>query len=635
VARDLILDVVARKNSRDLSTLADEFDRLAKETDDAGQKMHKTGTFSKFLQDELKQTRAEVKALGQEFEFTGNKDVFAKLRGAQSNLKSLEGIQKQLTSALVKGATDGGTEGGKGFTSAISGFLSTPVLGPLTAGALVAGAVLAAPAVGAVLGGALVGGAGISGLFAGALTQLKTNPEVQASARDFTDWLSAEWKAGTAAFAEPLQGAFSLLKTDLAGPIGDLKKDFAYLAPYVQQFATYLGAAVEKFMPGFNRMIQSSGPILTEMGRDLVIVADGLNTMFDEISKGSKGEVEALDTLARIIGGTLAATGFLIRGLSNAYDALIRVDDAVIKFVEDWASWTPMALFMKATGIDKYIDGIARSFDAGGVSVSGMARGLDHLTREADQQKAAVDALTGAWDKWFGLSMGVDQATLRYHQDLTQLSEAIQQNGRQWDLNTKSGQDNYGALLNAIQGAHDLRQAQIDSGAGADAANRAYQASVDKLLDMAGKAGLSKSEIAKLKAQVDGLRGSLESLDGKVVHYSVVGTTRGPGGKESGYYQGLATGGRIPGYAEGGGVIRVGEMGPEYLTLPSTAGPAYITPNSAINGAANTTGVGGQLRLTVDVRGGASGSADAALASWFMNGVRTGQIKVDLAQLAA
>src|SRR2546430_17164989 len=100
MGRDLVLDVVAKKNSRDLSTLADEFDRLAKETDDAGRRMHSTGTFSPFLDAELVKTKQHVQELGKEFEATGDKDVFAKLRGAQSNVSSLERIKKGLSHAL-------------------------------------------------------------------------------------------------------------------------------------------------------------------------------------------------------------------------------------------------------------------------------------------------------------------------------------------------------------------------------------------------------------------------------------------------------------------------------------------------------------------------------------------------------
>src|SRR5689334_11249948 len=104
MARDLVLDVIARKNSRDLSTLADEFERLAKRTDASGKKFGEFSSFSNYLEGQLYRTRVQVRELGQEFDRTGDKDVFAKLRGAQANLKSLERIKADLSKSIDDGA---------------------------------------------------------------------------------------------------------------------------------------------------------------------------------------------------------------------------------------------------------------------------------------------------------------------------------------------------------------------------------------------------------------------------------------------------------------------------------------------------------------------------------------------------
>src|SRR5574343_1478147 len=104
MARDLVLDVIARKNSRELGQLADEFDKVARKSDEAGHHLQQTGTFSQFLDKEIENTKVHVRELGDEFDRTGNKDVFAKLKGAQGNLRSLEGIKKSLTASLEQGA---------------------------------------------------------------------------------------------------------------------------------------------------------------------------------------------------------------------------------------------------------------------------------------------------------------------------------------------------------------------------------------------------------------------------------------------------------------------------------------------------------------------------------------------------
>lgn len=116
MAKDLILDVVAKKNSRDLSTLADEFDKLRKKVDDSSAGFGKNTKFSALLDKQLAATRDQVKQLGEEFDRTGDKDVFAKLGGAQKNLASLERIKKQLTSALDQGAQDAAPQVGQAIT---------------------------------------------------------------------------------------------------------------------------------------------------------------------------------------------------------------------------------------------------------------------------------------------------------------------------------------------------------------------------------------------------------------------------------------------------------------------------------------------------------------------------------------
>jgi hypothetical protein len=460
-----------------------------------------------------------------------------------------------------------------GFMQTLGNMAKTPELGAV--GGLMA--VQLASMLLAGIGGAVEGAAGLGGILTGALVQLKTNPEVQGAAKDFGSWLGTEFKDETAVFAGPLEDAFKILKTDLRGPVADLGKDFAYLAPYVRDFASYIGAVVEKFMPGFNRMIQSSGPVLTELGHDLVYVADGLSTMFDEISKGGKGEVEALDTLFRFLGATLAATGFLIRGAADTFDGFVQVEKTAVDWTDKWlGSWTLAGPLLRATGLKGEVDGIANSFDGGGAHIDGFAKHVDQLTLDIARQKATVDALTKAWDDWFGLSMTLDQATLTYHQDVTALTDSIAQNGRTFDLNTKAGQANYGALLQAIQGAHDLRDAQIASGTSTAQANAQYSASVNYLITMASKVGLSKDQIALLVSQVDQLTAALQHLDKNVnpAHLSQLvgsGWTLG---------QGLAEGG----YVAPGGIIHAAEgllppRSPGTLVLagePQTGGEVMI-----------------------------------------------------------
>src|SRR6266545_3269277 len=127
MSRDLVLDVIAKKSSRELSVLAEEFER------------------------------------------TGSSDVFGKLRGAQGNLRSLEKIKVDLTSALETGVKDaipvvedtlasGAQQGSRTFWTAFSSL--PPQAQAAIIAALVGVVTVSAPVLGSALGGAIVAGVG-------------------------------------------------------------------------------------------------------------------------------------------------------------------------------------------------------------------------------------------------------------------------------------------------------------------------------------------------------------------------------------------------------------------------------------------------------------------------------------------
>lgn len=589
MARDLVLDVIARKNSRDLNTLADEFDRAARQTDDFGDKLNKTNRFSKYLDDQLLLTKQKVRELGVEFERTGDKDVFAKLRGAQGNVKSLERIKTDLT----KSFGDTGAEASNAFSAGFVGGLgrvalaASPALAPM--------AVMLVAELLAAVGGAITAGAGLGGVFAGAITQIKTNPDVQAAAGDLGHWFSEQWKLDTGAFAEPTRDAIALIKTELRGPMDDLRKDFSVIAPYTRDFANSLGVAAQKFMPGLNRLLQNSGPLIQEAGHDLEILSEAVSRFMIDLSEGEKGEAEALRTLVRGLADLITFTGGAINVSAHLWDGYVQGTRSAVDWADKWlGKITLIHPLLRLTGAKERIDEIAGAYNNLGPAVGRILPPISSVTREVDNQKRVVDGLTKSWNDWFGVSMGVDQALLSLNQSETALTESIKENGRHWELNTKTGQANYGTLLSVIQAAHDYRDAQIASGVSADQANAEYQKTIEAQIGMAQKFGLSAAQANSLRTQVGGLSDALDSLRTDITirtHFITEGTP------PSSFYHGLATGGRVPGYAGGGGTIRVGEQGPEYLSFGP--GPAYVTPNSAINGAANSGGAGGENVLRV------------------------------------
>lgn len=455
------------------------------------------------------------------------------------------GLGRVVTQSFGQFGRKGGIQAGDAFEG---GFMS--VLGDMAGAtwpALVPVGVGIASELLAAVGGVVSGGAGIASIFAGGLIQARSNPQVKAAAVGFGSWVAGEFKDASASFAAPLEDAFNILKADSAGPMSDLKRDWAIVAPYARDFAMYLGAAEEKIMPGVNRLLQNSGPLIKELGKDVVYVADGFSTLFDQISRGGKGEAEALDVLGRAIGDLLAGIGYTIHGASEIFDAFVQAEDAVTGFFEKvyhYAAYVapPLELVSKAFGlVHDRADGVSRAFDDGGSSVSGFGRHLDMLTADIDRQKKEVDDLTTSWDKWLKGVLNVDEANISAHRSMSALSDSIKQNGRVWDLNTKAGQDNYETLVRGIRAQQDLRDANIASGMSTAQANAIFRQNTDAMLGAAHQAGFAGSQYAYLKSQVDGLSSALNSLDGKLVDTARLAKLSGSWGVK----QGLSHGGAV------------------------------------------------------------------------------------------
>jgi hypothetical protein len=635
MAKDLILDVVARKNSRDLSTLADEFDKLAKKTDDAGRKMHQTGTFSQFLEGELAKTKVKVKELGEEFERTGNKDVFAKLRGAQANVRSLEGIQKQLTSALESGVkaaipvvgdslTQAGQAGSKNLWQAFS---QMPPQAQAAIAAGVSTAVgVAAPVLGSMVGGAILAGIGAAGIGAGIAVQLH-DPAVESALADLKSRISKDLTDATSAFAPVAIRGFEELSKAADDIAPGLRLTFTKMAPYAERLFKGFADMARNAAPGFEKAMEVGSQILARIAdSDLPRLGLAMKQTLDMMSEHPKQAADGVHYAFVAVEATFMTFGFVIKTLmGNLRD--LQVLAAAAR--GDWPGLINLLGSDKPTTLGKAIGAVK-------VEAAGAGDEMQKLAARIDQVNLTTDTLAGKMSqKMFSAFMSVDQASLHWHETLTSMHETLAKNGtaidkhtHALDLNSKKGQENESAILGAVQANMAQYQAWIAAGSKAEDAARQYDTNTLALEKQMRQAGYTQAQIDTLIGKYKGIPDTVNTaiatqglteainslddairlanhLDGRVVKMTIQEEHRtiftGSMAAVASDYHGHASGGRvaIPGYAQGGGVIKVGEMGPEYLSLPAMNGPAYVTPNHAINGAANRGSgeVIGELRV--------------------------------------
>jgi hypothetical protein len=247
----------------------------------------------------------------------------------------------------------------------------------------------------------------------------------------------------------------------------------------------------------------------------------------------------------------------------------------------------------------------------------------------------ATSNLAAQWEaKLFGEMMNLDQATLHWHESLNSLRDTLSQNGLAIDQhthliseNSKAGLENRSAILAAVQANQAQYQAMVAGGISAIDAAKAYDQNTAALEAQLHKAHLTTAQIDDLIGKyrgvpdkvntalaVQGLSEAINNLG------NLLAEIHGLNGRDFGFTitekhvyetdyishsrgeRGGAHGGNLRGYAGGGSVFKVGEMGEELLTLPAMSAPAYVTPNSTLNGAANR-GAGDDLgTLTLVVK---------------------------------
>jgi hypothetical protein len=209
---------------------------------------------------------------------------------------------------------------------------------------------------------------------------------------------------------------------------------------------------------------------------------------------------------------------------------------------------------------------------------------------------AAAKTMAEAFDKAFGIVMGLDEANLHWKEGLAKLRKELEDGTKTLDTNTEAGQANVQALYDQARNAVDVYDSMIAAGKGADAATAAYNTNIDSIIAMATRAGFNRQQIQELiakfkqvpgsvvtqmdlygtdvvKTQIQLLKESLAGISGKT--YTIKFKADLPAGISMGNllhndFRGRAFGGVI-GAATGGirsGLTWVGEMGKELVALP-------------------------------------------------------------------
>lgn len=396
-----------------------------------------------------------------------------------------------------------------GFTGALKGIFGNPITGGI--GAAIAVSIVAE------LGAALAGAGGVTlglvGIGAGIAGQIKS-PVVHDALSSLGEDAKAALGIATESFTQPLGDAISQLDSFISGMAPEFANVFAPLAQFIGPLEKGVEGFVSSVLPGLEAGMRQAGPLVGLLAQELPNVGAALGEFFNRLTASVGGDKAGLQFLLDIIDQLIIGTGMLLQGFSHAFVGILDVVQPVAVAVDDTLGAMERFLHIPLGNeihrarleVDKLHDTAHDTGQAAGDAadqVNQLNDGLAYDATLAAQATTALNDYSNALDKALGITLNQDQANLKVQQDLTALTESIKNNGDAWDTTKAAGQANMQMLQQYLGDAEKARLANIAGGQSAVDATMDYNAEVDKVLALAGAAGLTTAQLNAMKGRYE------------------------------------------------------------------------------------------------------------------------------------
>lgn len=477
----------------------------------------------------------------------GDKDALREY----SRIKRDMGLLQSLRNSLLPNALNVGASGGGGLVGPGGAFKMGSGLGPGTAVGLAGLAATAAPGLGAVLAGALSGTV-VGGAMAVGIASAAKDSRVQAAAKQFGADVSAEF-FGSGAFVQPVIGGLEVLKQGFRDMnIGDA---LAKAAPHVVTLADGIARLGKNMMPGFNKLLDRAGPLTKAFADGLGGLGGALGDFMDQISE-SPGALTGLRSGMQLLSGTIIATGRLINWLADIFHFGMQANAT-------WLGWLEKIPIVgeKFGPMQNTFENLASATGGAVPPTRNLWHAFEQTAEKANDSAEAVTNYIHALQKLHEPAMTVLELNDEYQAGLDDLRESVKENGTSLSEFTEAGRENRGVLLDLVQTAQELHDANLEAGMSAAEADKQYQAQIDAIVTLARNLGLAEDQIALLvlafrklpgevmsKALADAATKAKNMIAGIAAALSFGGAATGSGSKGSGGFTGFAHGGTTPAF---------------------------------------------------------------------------------------
>lgn len=346
--------------------------------------------------------------------------------------------------------------------------------------AAAAAAVLVAPLIVAIVDAALLTAAGLGGLAAG-IALAARDPAVRTAFGDLGHDVMEELTDAVQPFVPELVKSATIFGDAFAEVSPRVKHIFSDLSTAVEPLARNLAGGIKAFLPGFEKGVSASLPLLGALGESLRRILALTGDLFSAAAGAGPSAALAFKFILWNVEALILSLGLLLRAMSP-------IGNAVAKVGEAFGLWD---LGLEHGRLIK----IGEGADQATSSIIEFGEGLSATAAEADK-------LNSAFDRLFGEAMNLDQANLAVKAGLLDLRETIKTNGKSLDDSTAKGNANASAILSQVQALEEQRQATIAAGNGTEEAtaqaNAAYAANVAALRNVLIQLGLNAAAVDAL-----------------------------------------------------------------------------------------------------------------------------------------
>lgn len=438
------------------------------------------------LDRQIDATVAHLRLLEHQFATTGDKSLLKQINSDRSFLKQLQRIRKDLTPGSAPDIAD--LLGGMPFKVGSIGVLAA------------AASALAAP-IGAAVAGAVIGGVGLGGIVGGVIAASNDGRVKDAFGTIGHDLAGALHEAGRP-FLGPLVTDANELKVAAYAAINILHDGFVKLAPVLRPLVRGLDGFVEALGPGLSHAFSAAQPAIRALANELPEIGRALSDMLTTISEDDRA-TEGLIGLLHATEQLIAATGFLIGSFEAEFDWLVKIGTKLDELKNGPLGFLTSNFGVGFSYLTDQATAVQTSLDKAKDSSQDFNRDLEGVADAAEDAAQKIKDLNDALDAQFNRIISVEEAHIRLQEQWDETTKTLKEGKRTLDITTKAGQENKDALIEMARAAEQVRTAEFAKTGSLDAANRAYDAQLERLRQLATSLHFSKTQVDAL---VDSVR---------------------------------------------------------------------------------------------------------------------------------